>query len=212
MNLIDIRETIPRHATRKWKKRKKAPTRIVVHCTGSANQDPNKTARYHVNPNHISKRGCPGLCYSDFIDDAGNVYRCNDYSDITWQAKGLNNSSFGVVLAYEGGNEPPHYLQHLALEQHLTQLCLDWLIPPTKIIGHRELYKLLFLWGKGSGKIKKVCPGMQVDLDGLRTMITIRLQSKLYAEGFFPPNINGKYSKELLKAMRAYAVAKNSME
>jgi len=67
--VIDISDSLPRHPTREWTVRA-TPTRIVVHTTASDNQDPHKTARYHIAPgkdNHISEKGAPGLCYHDFV-------------------------------------------------------------------------------------------------------------------------------------------------
>lgn len=213
MKYVDIRQSIPRHTSRQWKKRRKPPSWLVLHCLGTDNQDPNKTARYHVNPNHISRRGCPGIAYHDFIDKYGTIYRCNDYTDITWHAKGLNGKSLGVVLGYDGGDTPPPIPQLISYEQHLANLCLSWVISPMKVIGHREVPFRFNLYGKGSRRYHKECPGFQIDLPGLRTTLTIRIQSLLYKDGFYngapgEPPITGTYNKYLLKAMKQYAISK----
>jgi len=79
VKIVDITDKLPVHKTKRWKRRTKI-NRIVVHTTSSDNQDPFKTARYHISaPNHISKTGCPTICYHDFITKAALVYRCNDY-------------------------------------------------------------------------------------------------------------------------------------
>lgn len=48
------------------------------------NTDPVKVNNYHINPNHISKKGCPHICYTIFIDGDGKVTLCNDWKDVTW--------------------------------------------------------------------------------------------------------------------------------
>ncbi len=117
--MIDIRKTIPKHKSRKLATRKPGSiTRIVVHTTDSHNQDPNKTALYHITPgsqNHLSKKGAPGIAYHDFITKEGTVYHCNDYGDITWHSSGWNTSSIGVVMAFKTNNDQdgPTELQFL---------------------------------------------------------------------------------------------------
>lgn len=205
--LIDIRKTIPKHKTRTWKKRTSADT-IVVHTTGSSNQDPNKTALYHVTPsknNHISKLGCAGLCYSDFITKNGTVFHCNNYDDITWHAGFYNTRSVSVVLAFPGQTDAiPDQIMMNVLEQHLVVLCLYLKILPKRVIGHREVPGMYTILGNGSKKYKKVCPGMQINLDILRNAVTCRLQRRLSSEGLYTAKIDGLFGSKSILALNNF--------
>lgn len=204
--LVDFRDQILRHPTRKWRKRDNADA-IYVHTTASENQDPNKTARYHVTPgkqNHLSKKGAPSIAYHDFIDKYGTVYHCNSYTDITWHTKGSNREGIGVTMAFRGQDGiAPYEDQWLALKQHLVILCLYMKILPKNIKGHREARGVSWL-SRGVVRYKKVCPGMGVDLDELRADVTCRLQQRLAAEGLYHAKIDGDFGRKSKAALRAF--------
>lgn len=205
--IIDIRATLPKHSTRKWLKRDNV-SRIIVHTTASDNQNPHRTARYHVTPgpqNHLSKKGAPGLAYHDFITKAGEVYHCNDYQDITWHCGIWNTSSVGVCMAFRGqDNVAPTSAQAIALEEHLTILCLYLKIYPQKIYGHREVPGMVTILGNGSKRWKKTCPGLAVDLDKLRRNVTLRLQRRLSAENLYKGKIDGIFGRKSKAALKAH--------
>jgi N-acetyl-anhydromuramyl-L-alanine amidase AmpD len=206
--LIDIRDKLPRHKTRRWKKRKSTEY-IVVHTTASDNQDPFKTARYHIHTgktNHISKKGCPGLVYHDFITKSGIVYHCNDYQDWTWHAGLYNRKSVGVTLAYKG-QTPGRYpteKQRTALSEHLLRLCLYLKVLPKRIVGHREVPGMFTILGGGSRKYKKTCPGMSINLDDLRMDVTCRLQRRLAAEQLYFGAIDGLFGPKSRVALEMF--------
>lgn len=203
----DIRDTIPRHPKRKWRTRDSADY-IIVHTTASDTQDPNRTAKYHITPgkkNHISRKGCPSICYHDFITKDGIVYHCNDYTDITWHAGWYNKRSVGVVLAFKGQDGiSPSPQQMEALEKHLVILCLYLKVLPVNVIGHREVPGMWKILGNGSKVYKKVCPGMGVDLDQLRRNVTGRLQRRLAAEGLYYGKIDHVFGLKSKAALRAF--------
>jgi len=87
--LADYRGTLPQHATKSFRKRT-APSDILGVCThhsASKNQDPARTAAYHVGANHVSATGCPGLLYSFAISAAvepTKVILANSLDSATW--------------------------------------------------------------------------------------------------------------------------------
>jgi N-acetyl-anhydromuramyl-L-alanine amidase AmpD len=200
----DIRKTIPKHKIKKPKKRKNADT-IVLHCTASDNQDPNKTASYHVTPgkdNHLCKTGAPTVAYTDIITKAGILYHCTNYTDVTWHAGNWNDRAIGIALAYKGlAGEPPTELQMFTLHEHLTFLCLYLHISPTRIFGHRECPFMSTITGKGVKIFRKECPGMSINLDKLRLEIILRLQKRLSALELYKGSIDGKWGKLSEKAL-----------
>jgi len=205
--IIDIRSSIPKHPTRRWQTRSTAD-KIIVHTSASDNQDPNKTARYHITPgpqNHISTKGAPGLCYADFITKEGVIYHCNSYQDITWHAGSYNTRSIGVVLAYKGQDKiPPVEAQYTALLEHLVILCLYLNISPENVIGHREVPGMFTILGNGSKKYKKVCPGMGLNLDKMRQELTARIQRRLSCENLYTGIISTNTNKQMKESMNLF--------
>lgn len=201
--IVDIRDQLPRHATRKWAKRKQTKY-IVVHCTAGTNQDPFRTAQYHIGPNHISKKGCPGIVYHDYINHKGTVYHCTDYDAHTWHASAWNKKAVGIVMAYEGEDISPPAAQYDSLVKQLVILCLYLKVIPQNIRGHRELPWMFTIIGKGSKKFKKWCPGKVVNLENLRAEITFRLQKRLAAEGLYEGAIDGVFGRKSKAALQAF--------
>lgn len=203
--LVDFRKKIPQHKTKKWKTRTSVDS-IVVHTSASNQQDPVQTALYHIGPNHISKTGCPSLAYHDFITKNGIVYHCNDYEYSTWHAGLYNNRSIGIVLAFTGQTgEKPIESQLIALEEHLTILCLYLKILPENILGHREVPGYFTILGNGSKTYKKTCPGMGINLDELRKNITFRLQTRLQSEKLYRGKIDGIFGPKSITALKSFA-------
>jgi hypothetical protein len=182
----------------------------VVHETASDNQDPNKTARYHITPspdNSLCKSGAAGIAYTDYITKEGLIYHCNFYTDVTWHASLYNTRSIGVGMAYKSmdkqGREvyAPTDEQFLALEEHLTAMCLNLKILPQGIIGHREVPGMFTIVGKGLKKYKKTCPGLLVDLNKLRLNIAYRVQTVLASEGLHDGRLDGIFGPEWIGAL-----------
>lgn len=112
--LLDWRGVLPTHKTRTFRQRE-TPADILGVCThhgASTNQDPRKTARYHVGPNHISDKGCPGIVYGAVISDEvapEQVILCHNLFDITWsQGKGGDKPEYS-------GDENRHLLSVLVM-------------------------------------------------------------------------------------------------
>jgi hypothetical protein len=208
--IIDFIEKLPRHKTKRWKRRKpgwfiKSTVRkIVLHCTATGNQDPIKTARYHVGPNHISKTGTPGLCYHDFIRDDGLIYHCNRYDDRVWHAGRWNKHSIGVTMAYKGGWKRPEEQQLEAAIKHIVKLCLRFKVPPKMVKGHREAPGVIVWLANGSVKYKKWCPGRVVDMDYVRDQVCRRMQIWLKWAGLYTGEIDGLWGRKSKKALKGH--------
>lgn len=203
--VVDLRDKLPRHPTRRWSKRKKIKW-LVIHCTASDNQDPFETNAYHISKgNHISAKGCPRIVYHDYITKTGVIFHCNDYSDWTWHAGWVNRWAASITMAYRGqdGGFPP-IEQYEATLRHATKLCMYLNLTPDKIKGHREISGFWTWLGKGSKKYKTVCPGMAIHLDGLRTQVAIRMQRLLAAEGLYKGEIDGLFGKLSKSALSLY--------
>lgn len=208
----DIQNKLPKHPTLKWKKRSLPPSKIVVHTTASDNQDPFKTATFHITPgpqNTLSPGGAAGLAYHDYITKDGVIYHCNDYMDITWHAKLWNSKAIGIVLAYRGKKEDsPTKPQFDSLMENLAYLCLYFHIPPQEVFGHRELPWMVTILGNGSKAYKKECPGMSIDLDQLRFNLSKDLQKRLKAIGLYKDSIDGNFGPKSKEALSQFSINK----
>lgn len=150
MRFVDARNMLPRHPTKRWRLRD--VTRLLGACIHhtAGGDDPAATARYHIGPNHTAPQGMPGLAYTFYVRQNGDVYWANDLDAQTWSQGGKNghpdvdgdgdvdaadgegeaNARFvGIVLGgnFDGpyndtGREPtgPQILGLLALIGHLT--------------------------------------------------------------------------------------------
>lgn len=204
--MIDIRDKLPRHPTKKWKTRKNIDT-IVVHCSDGSSQDPVSYARFHITPspdNHLSTSGAPGLAYHDLITKDGTVYHCNLYSDSTWHAKFYNDRSVGVCMAFRPETENPSGDQIMALFEHVAQLCLWLKVSPNRVFGHRELPWMFKIFHDGSKGYLKTCPGMQVNLDSMRSEIAKFVQINLQRKGLYDGMVDGKFGPKSEAALMAF--------
>jgi peptidoglycan hydrolase-like protein with peptidoglycan-binding domain len=88
LTFIDGRTSLPKHDTKTFKTRSVSGIKgIVLHHTAGGDS-PEATARYHVGPNHVSETGNPGLCYSFFIRQSGEVWWAWDLDKRTWSQGG----------------------------------------------------------------------------------------------------------------------------
>ena len=84
ISIDDSRAILPKHSSKRWARRRIEEIHgLVVHQTAGS-RTALANAEYHVGANHISATGCPGLCYTYFIETDGKIIWANDQEDITW--------------------------------------------------------------------------------------------------------------------------------
>ena len=162
--VIDAISALPRHTSKKWKKRNPLDINLVVVHQTAGSGEKFKIAKYHTSishdrdgdgvieaweRNHISDTGCPGICYTYGIEKDGQVYLMNELEDITWHVKNYNNRALGICVFgnFSGpswdGTEEPTQAQKDSLNLLLTRLQDDILkdnpILTEKFKGHCEL-------------------------------------------------------------------------
>lgn len=88
--IVDIRDQLPVHETRRFARRKLSDIRGVVYHHLAGDFPVDGVARYHVSEDcHISPgKGCPGIVYTFFVEKDGTVYLCNDLENVTWAQGG----------------------------------------------------------------------------------------------------------------------------
>jgi hypothetical protein len=157
--LEDWREKLP-WGKGEWRKRDNPIDVLGVcgHHSASSNQDPAKTNAYHIKPNHISKNGCPHICYTFGIShkhDCALLF--NGLDDIVWSQgaptkkghPGDENRHLVSVLFFGDFSSPGHVgkCHEPTARQWAIWLGLsDWLRSLFKIkdggwYGHRDFGK-----------------------------------------------------------------------
>ena len=144
----DIRSFLPVHKTRKWKRRKwNDILEIIVHHSAVPSkiregwQEIRSIAKYHSSPgNHISKRGCPGICYHWVIDRDGIIYKTSDHENITWHCSRHNYKSLGICLLgnFVKGVQTPTPKQLQSLEKLLSYLLSTLKLNVQSVFCHRD--------------------------------------------------------------------------
>jgi hypothetical protein len=199
----DISGRLPRHASKKHKLRELSSIkRIVVHTT-DWDITPWRLAEYDVGPNHISKTGCPGITYHELIYPDGASFKTLPYEEEAWHVGMWNPGSLGIALVYRVKDNPTNKAMR-ALYVRCGTLCLRLGLSPDSVVGHRELKGTGWFWFKGSKKLRKTCPGMQVNLDILRVHVAKYMQLVLKGKGLYRATIDGLWGPRSKAALKAY--------
>lgn len=131
LNIVDICESLPRHAKKVYPRRDRSSiTRVVIHHVGvDATVGPYNTAGYHV------RKGWPGIAYHYFIRASGTVFRTQPLDVISYHCGSkYNDMSVGICLEgsfMEGRKPTPAQIQSL---RRLTKHFYPW-----DVYGHRDL-------------------------------------------------------------------------
>lgn len=219
MSVLDLTGELVQHPTKMPKPRAlKSIKKVVVHTTDWKNLIPQELAKYDIGPNHISSTGCPTITYHFFIEQDGTVYQTADANIVTWHAALHNADSLAVCLNYKTdpvwerkpvGDAPPKpentpsLEMYVALEKLLAEICLSLKLPPSAVVGHRELPGTGFILAKGHKQLRKTCPGMSVNLDFLRTRVAAEMQKELKRHGLYTGDIDGLWGKRSSAALLA---------
>lgn len=186
MKFIDARRTLPRNPSRSWSHRDVGEIAggIIHHTAGG--DDPESTARYHIKPNHVSPEGMPGIAYTFYLRQLGEIWWCNDLEDRTWSHGGkqapdvdgdgdidandglhtANGLFVGIVLggsfesSYNHTGQEPTPQQILALFSLWAHLVGEHQQPgwPVELFGALSQCTMADLWGHADFG-KPACPG-----------------------------------------------------
>ncbi|MEE9302606.1 MAG: N-acetylmuramoyl-L-alanine amidase [Thiotrichaceae bacterium] len=205
MSLVDLRKTLPKHRWKKYRKRRHRIIGAVLHCTGSTNQSPRRTANYH-----ITRKNWPGIAYHEFVASTGDVYLCNDQSLRTYHSSQANSRTVGIVMGYEGKKAPPPAPQLELACKRLANVCLKNKFSPLKrgwyggVRGHREFPWMIRIFGRGVKRLRKTCPGMAIDMDFVRTRVIEIMQKEMKRDGCYPYAIDGMWGRISTRGLKCY--------
>lgn len=114
--------------------------------------------RYHITPaedNHISKTGCPKICYHFAIEQSGVIFKCNDIEDITWSVKDHNMETLNILVIgnFDAKSHPgdsPNRKQQISMINFIKNIIKYKLFEINHIVGHS-------FYGKEN------CPGTYIE-------------------------------------------------
>ena len=209
MEITNLIHKLPWNPDRKWNTRAvDRISKIIVHQTLSEASLENVN-NYHINPNHISDRGCPHICYHYGIRKNGAVAQMNAHNHLTWHCRGQNTVSIGVVLCgnfngtgFNLGTSEPTNAQLKSLKALFNHLCQKLDLQPGDVYGH-------YHFGKPA------CPGQTVQnlIEGFRDKVlqqkevaktTREIQKRLAAQGFDPGPVDGIHGIKTAAAIRRF--------
>lgn len=127
------------------------PEYLVIHCSAS---DRSLTSVRNIRDWHLA-RGWKDIGYHKIIDITGKVHQGRPDTEVGAHAAGFNSRSLGICLIGDFDKDvlDERDPQFKALVQVCATLCRRYGIPAGRIIGHRDVYKLL------GQKVAKTCPG-----------------------------------------------------
>ncbi len=124
------------------------PRFIVIHHSATdCSMGVEEIRNYHVS------LGWKDIGYHKLIDAAGTVHDGRPLDQEGAHARGLNGRSFGVCCIGNFENEEPSGEMFDSLKSLITDLCRDYRILPSNILGHCETGSVLNI------EITTKCPG-----------------------------------------------------
>lgn len=216
VDYIDSRYAYPRHSTRRWQKRDTNRFRgVVIHQSLGGNGDHNsirRLCRFHVNPNHISKKGLPYASYTWGITRDGDIHLLNDMSDKVFSHGSRNfpgdeNANFISICAMGKFSYDNYVYDEPSIAQKEAVVDLWEALKRRYLFTNWDLYGHVHISGKRS------CPGRSLrrlvedinsdlefdvpyDLDSKRGR-----QKMLRALGYYKLQVDGLWGRGSRKAL-----------
>jgi len=211
---VDLSFSLARHQTKRYGHRDLHKIkRIVVHTTDWATS-PKRIAEYDIEPNHISKTGCPAITYHEMIGVNGEPYKTLSYEEVSWHVGIWNTSSVGIALCYKCTNKKgedvykPKKALLKTLHARCGEMCLKFGLTPDRVVGHRELKGTGWILYKGSKKLRKTCPGIHMNLREVRKDVARYMQIVLGINGFYTDVVDGIFGPISTESLVRYRMFK----
>jgi len=147
----DVRESLPIHPDKKYKKRSRQFTHVAIHHSATSVGNATTFARYHVNDKHW-----PGIGYTYVIWKDGTIEWCWDDDVRTYHVGNSNDFALGIVNVGEYNSEIPSHIQWDTCIRLVNKVAP--IIPVENVLGHQEYQD--YQWKK--------CPGDHWNMDKFR--------------------------------------------
>lgn len=198
------------HPSRRWSERKLTVINKIIIHQELAEGTTTEVNNYHIQPNHISSRGCPHFCYHYSIEKSGEIIQANEMMHITWHTAGENLAGIGIMLAgnftgpgHNLGTSDPTQEQLKSLEFLINYLQDAFGFSSQEVYGH-------YHFGK------RACPGSFVEkwietrrLDMGHEFQNVNkslneLQSTLKKLGYYKGRVDNIYGIQTAIAIRKF--------
>lgn len=150
---------------------------IVVHTAADFRDEGRRdTSALEIRAWHTA-RGWNDIGYHYVVRRDGRVETGRPEHQTGAHTRGLNHKSLGVCLSGHGDLQPMTEAQERALVRLLAQLCKKYKVPPERVIGHREVNRLV-----EAGVLEpiyrtaKTCPGKQISMTLVRVLTSRALK------------------------------------
>lgn len=135
IDITDLRNALPRHATLRYDSRPiTAIKRLVIHHSASAaSTTAEAMARYH-----IDHHGWPGIGYHFVVTTDGTIQYVNDHTLITYGVSGQNDDTVHICMVGDfTGITPPE--AQLAATRKLIDNYRHAMGQPYPVVGHSDI-------------------------------------------------------------------------
>ncbi|PYZ97818.1 hypothetical protein CR205_04275 [Alteribacter lacisalsi] len=201
MKIIDLTGNLPRHQTKRYRKRLvRTITDITIHHSGTERGSAHSFASYHVN-----KNGWPGIGYHFVIEQDGAIIKTNTLSTVSYHAGQVNAVSAGICLTGNFSSHGPGTEQWDALVFLTKKLLHELGLSPDQVQGHCEQPGASTVCpGFSTESLRRCLMGSPVLKRGDRGAGVVRLQKKLMASGVNSGPVDGLFGVLTETALRHF--------
>lgn len=105
--------------------------KIIIHCTATDSEawdNPMACINYDLQPNHISKKGCPFATYHFYVNKKGGIYQLVSLNLYTWNVAGHNRDSIAICINHGATKDNVYNVQYEALIDAIVYVfdLMDW--------------------------------------------------------------------------------------
>jgi len=156
LEIHDMREHLwinPQHTWEDYRKRRSLSDikLIVVHDTENNINDIKIANELEIKNTALHPMGLPRIRFHYWINEAGEVYLCNDLENVTWHSHLADKKSLAVALVGDYDKQEPKKENLKILEVLLNKLITELNLSRKNVFGHGEL-KLYLNFTRCPGK------------------------------------------------------------
>ena len=149
MNIVDKRNTLVRHVSRRYGRRQKSEIKhIAIHHSATTSGSAEAFARYHVN--HLN---WPGIGYHYVVDKDGTISLCHDLEVVSFHVGNSNRRAVGICMVGDFRSQALEPNQKRATMDLVFKLMEDLNLSIEDVWGHIEF----------PGYSWKPCPSIDMD-------------------------------------------------
>ncbi len=148
MEIKNLTNQLDWHTSRRWDSRQLSEIKKIIIHQELGEGSLENVNKYHIQPNHISPKGCPRICYHYGIRKNGEIVQLNELSSVVWHTKGQNRLAIGILLVgnFEGpghntGTREPSQEQMTALDFLCNYLLEVFQFSNQELYGHYHFGK-----------------------------------------------------------------------